>query len=161
MTARLTLDRIARSQRFKAAMQKAMRERGLTNRALANQLGVSETMVGYWTQGRYVPALGNAEKIATILNRPALLEIARVHHTGRCLACGRTFKRNSTRRQYCAQSCQRDYQKGVRGPTVVDPRQAAIDAFCKGCEPEGICRDDECALRAFSPFIFVPLRRVA
>lgn len=30
-------------------------------------------------------------------------------------------------------------------------RQAAIDAMCRDCEPEGLCQTAECPLRAFSP----------
>lgn len=30
-------------------------------------------------------------------------------------------------------------------------RQAAIDAMCRDCEPEGLCRTPECPLRGFSP----------
>lgn len=36
--------------------------------------------------------------------------------------------------------------------------KTAIAAYCKGCEPEGICRTSECPLREFSPFVFVARR---
>jgi transcriptional regulator with XRE-family HTH domain len=36
--------------------------------------------------------------------------------------------------------------------------ETAIDAMCKSCEPEGLCRDAECPLRALSPF---PLREAS
>lgn len=37
---------------------------------------------------------------------------------------------------------------------------AAVEAFCHGCEPEGLCRDNECPLRAVSPLPFVPMADV-
>lgn len=33
----------------------------------------------------------------------------------------------------------------------IDGLQGSIDEMCRGCEPEGLCRTPECALRAFSP----------
>lgn len=34
---------------------------------------------------------------------------------------------------------------------------AAVDAMCRSCEPEGICRTVECPLRAVSPLPFIPM----
>lgn len=33
----------------------------------------------------------------------------------------------------------------------IDGQAEAIDAMCRSCEPEGLCREEECPLRAFSP----------
>jgi len=157
---RLTPKRLAEHQRFRARFVAHMREHGLTNARLGKALGVSPTMVGYWRQGRYIPSLERADHLAEYFGDPMLREVVRVARVYRCLVCPRTFRRTNSRRLYCSLRCQRDYHKGVRGDPAKDVRQQAIDAFCHGCEPEGFCRDEQCALRAFSPLPFIPLHRV-
>ena len=68
-----------------------------------------------------------------------------------CRVCRRPFRRGRTRQAYCGAVCRTAHHKGVRTLPMLDPRQAAIDAMCRGCELEGECRDTVCALRAFSP----------
>lgn len=161
MTRRLTAHRLSETARFRARIEHDIRVVQVTSVALAAAIGVTPTMVGYWRQGRYLPSLARADQLADYFSDPMLLETVRTAMVGRCLACPRIFPRNATRRLYCSAACRRDYHKGVRGPRSSDPRQGAIDAFCRGCEPMGLCRDDLCDLRAFSPLPFVPLHRIA
>ena len=117
---------------------------------------VSTTMIYFWLAGRYLPPLRVMDRMADALNDATLHNIVRDARTGRC-PCGATFDRTQTRRQYCSEDCRRaPHGKGGR---KADPRQDAIEAMCRACEPERICRDDSCALRPFSPFLFVALHR--
>lgn len=143
--------------RFGSYLRKRMESRGMRTRAeLADALGVSATMVGYWRAGRYLPTPEIAERMAEYLDDERLLVYVTQARTRRCGNCGRTFDAMQTRATYCTMDCQRraHTSKGKK----FDPRQAAIDEMCAGCEPQGICRDDSCALRPFSPFLVVTMR---
>lgn len=145
--------------RFASYLRRAMEKRGLRTRVeLADALGVSATMVGYWRAGRYLPTPEMATRLAEYLDDARILVYITQARTRRCGNCGRTFDQMQTRATYCSTDCQRR----AHTPTgkKFDPRQEAIDAMCRGCEPEGVCRDDSCALRPFSPFLVVT-RRVA
>lgn len=145
--------------RFASRLRLLQEQRGWTRARLAEQLGVTATMVGYWRAGRYLPQVGMAQLLSEVMGDPRLLTLVQAARTGRC-PCGSTFDREQSRRQYCPIGCQRRaHLKG--GAKALDPRQEAIDAMCRGCEPEGICRDDSCALRPYSPLLFSAFRRVA
>lgn len=145
--------------RFASYLRKRMEARGMRTRSeLAEALGVTATMVGYWRAGRYLPTPEVAERMAEYLDDARILVYVTQARTRRCGNCGRTFDAMQTRANYCTVHCQRaaHTSKGKK----FDARQAAIDEMCAGCEPEGICRDDSCALRPFSPFLVVN-RRIA
>lgn len=158
---RLTPRRIGEHERFRSRLVAHMRARHLTQTQLGAIVGVSPTMVGYWRQARYLPSIERADMLAEFFGDPMLLEIVRASTVYRCLVCPRMFRRDKNRRKFCSVACRRDYHKGVRGAPSVDERQKAIDAFCRGCEPGGLCRDDQCQLRAFSPLVFVPIHRLS
>lgn len=140
--------------RVSAAIRQALVRRGMKRVDLARAIGVSPTMAGYWLQGRYLPTLNRAAHMADVLDAPLILLTARTASVGSCRVCTRPFARNASRRAYCSVRCRLDYHKGVRAAARPASEQA-IEAFCHGCEPEGICRTEECPLRAFSPLLFV------
>lgn len=146
----------AEHARFAARLRRVMEDRGYTRLRLATALGVSATMVGYWRVGRYLPSLPMMDRLDALLDDAALYQIVHAARTGRC-PCGQTFDREQSRRQYCSLACQR--KAHLKGGVKADPRQNAIYAMCVSCEPERVCRDDACALRPFSPFLFVALHR--
>jgi len=58
---------------------------------------------------------------------------------------------------YAKSDARRRQRVDQQGRLLEDHRQA-VEAMCRGCEPEGRCRDAECALRPVSP---LPLIRQA
>lgn len=50
-----------------------------------------------------------------------------------------------------ARSDSKRHEKFARAQRRIDGYAEAIDTMCRTCEPEGLCRDGECPLRAFSP----------
>jgi len=50
-----------------------------------------------------------------------------------------------------ARSDSKRHEKFTRAQRRIDGYAEAVDAMCRSCEPEGLCRDDVCPLRAFSP----------
>lgn len=131
----------------------------MTRGALAAAMGVTPTMVGYWRMGRYLPSPDVADRLADVLIDSRIRVYVMQARTRRCGNCDRTFDAMQTRAKYCTADCQRAAH--TKTGRKFDARQEAIDAMCRGCEPEGMCRDDACALRPFSPLLVVMKRKVA
>lgn len=146
-----------------AIIKRAMARRGIRTKALAARVGVTDTMVRFWMSGRYVPSIEHGETLTEVLGDDAIIKAVRHAKVGRCalLSCGRPFEKhwNGGKRVFCSDRCRTT--AAARPGERRDPRQEAIDAFCRSCEPDGICRTADCPLRAYSPFLFVPLRRVS
>lgn len=142
--------------RFAARLRFLMERDGLTRSQLAAAVDVSPTMIGYLRYGRYLPSMAVLDRLDAVFGDVFLRRTVTEARTGRC-PCGATYDREQSRRRYCSPRCQRTAH--LKGGRKFDARQDAIDAMCRGCEPDAICRDDGCALRPFSPFLFVPLHR--
>ena len=143
-------------------IRSVMADRKMTRRRLAELMGYTPTCVGFWLQGRALPSLEQAERIAEHLGDDRIRQRVRAARIGVCayVGCQRPFDRVQGRRnKFCGPKCQ--MRANYRASNRVDPRQVAIAAFCRECEPEGICRMLECPLRGFSPLPFIPLHRVA
>ena len=158
------MKRTPEKMRVGSAIRRRMAERGIGTMAeLAELIGVTPTMVGFWRSARYLPSLEKASQLADVLDAPEILFLTRQAQVGICRVCLAPFQKvkgeRRTRKTYCSIRCRNDYHKGVRAKDR-HPAETAIAAFCQGCEPEGLCRTEDCALRAFSPFVFVA-RRVA
>jgi len=153
--------RAPEKMRISSAIRRGMEARGMNRMQLAAAIGVTPTMAGFWLQGRYLPALERASQMADLFDSPSILFLTRQAQVGTCRVCLTPFQRvngvRRTRRSYCSVRCRNDYHKGVRSRDK-HPAELAVAEFCRGCEPEGICRTEDCALRAFSPFVFVARR---
>lgn len=137
-------------------------ERGVSSVYLAKRLGVSDTQVRYWWNGNYIPPLDMAERLSELLDDQRILALTVAARQGRCPVCDRPFERQQkSKRVYCSTKCQvRANYRTYPDERKFDPRQVAIDAMCKSCEPEGTCHDGSCALRPYSPLLVV-YRRTA
>ena len=159
-----------------AELRRALAARGMSGKALGDAIGMSHSTVYDILRNDRLPTVPTAALIADALDWPAIARIAQRDRTKTCAVCGVTFVdagRNGTARS-CSPECQTTrYQREVRGVITTSLRgraevaenrlrrhQAAVAAFCRGCEPEGTCRDARCPLRIVSP---LPLarRRVA
>jgi DNA-binding XRE family transcriptional regulator len=146
---------------FGSRLREAMTKRAVSSKWLASQMDVSDTTVSNWRQGQYLPAIPVAERLSEVLDYPSLLPALVAARTRRCayLPCSAVFQRkHDERRLFCSNKCTAEANRRHR--FRANPRQTAIDAFCFACEPtDRICRDGDCPLRGFSPFLFVPLSR--
>lgn len=140
---------------YSARLRHMMRLRGMTRSELAVAVGVSGPTVSNWARAYYIPRPDLGTRVAEILDDARLAELAANGRKIRCAVCGRTTWRGVTRRRYCSYEC---WSKGA-SRVESSAAQAAIDAFCFGCEPEGLCRTPECALQPFSPLPLVELHR--
>lgn len=147
------------ARNFTLAFIRAMESRGLTHTQLATAIGCSRPNIAEFAKGR-IPGPDLAAKLAEAIGEPRLLEYAVKARTINCASCGRAAVARTHRRAYCSDGCQRiGYTLGRRA--MSEPELAimseltilrgAVDAFCRSCEPEGVCRQAECALRLASP----------
>lgn len=154
--------RRALAVRFGAELTKAMKARGVGQKTLGSQLGVASSNVASWRVGNNLPRLETAQRLASGLSAPILVEIVLQARTGVCEVDGRSFtNQGGGAKRFCSQECRDVGAKlrsggGVQGRAIVAERRlrdhmVAVEAMCRGCEPEGLCRDMECALRPVSP----------
>ena len=137
--------------------------------------GVAYSYVHQARSGRTVPRLATSEKIAEALMAPALHEYVVKARTSECPVCGQPFvinHKNYHRKQTCGPTCsatarmRRERAKLApvkeRRIVIAERRiavyQKAVDAYCRGCEPMGLCQPADCPLRGVSP---LPLSREA
>ena len=156
-----------RAVRFGRALERAMKARNVGSHTIADAMGMSRSSVTNWRNGRVLPRLETARRLALALEAPGLESLAAELRRRACLVDGVEFvdDSGSDNRLYCSPGCQDVAQKkrvGVDRRTraamaerrlVVHER--AVDAYCRGCEPSGRCVTPECALRPASP---LPLR---
>lgn len=147
----------ATAVRYAAILRAEMARTGMTRLQLAVAVGVSGAAVGQWRQAHYLPRPEYAALVADALCSEPLARLITAGRVIRCEMCGRERLRGQTRRRYCSQECRyRAHAEGVTRPLT--GVQAAVDAFCMACEPEGVCRTPSCQLQPFGP---LPLSRRA
>lgn len=169
---------MAGNLRFASELRVAMAAKGLTQTALARAVGYGATNLHKVLAGERIPAPEVVAALAEVLGRPALVDLAVAAKTARCALCGAPFVRHHRKpaTRYCGRPCQhaasarqqRDWhrQKTLTETRMVrqrlDQYQLAVLAFCRLCEPDGVCRDAGCELRPVSPLRLAPRRaRVA
>jgi len=154
-------------------LRKAVRAKGMPIRHLAAEVPISEAGLHKLLSANRFPTLQTAEKLAVILDYPVLGSSILDMRTKTCEVCGATFVDKGTRNagRLCSEQCIRiDNRRGKQGrknvmrhnEAVVATRRlqvysSAVVAFCKRCEPEGICRDARCDLRPASPLPYIPM----
>lgn len=143
---------------FSAALRLALRTQDVTRTDLARRVGVSPEAVSNYLRARYLPRPDIADAIADVLVSPRLSQLASTGRLIRCAMCGRATWRGQTKRRYCSNQCWDKSRTNL--PPGQSATQAAIDAFCGACEPEGVCRTPECPLQPFSPLPLISIHRL-
>lgn len=158
---------------FTAELKRAIHARGIRHQDLAAQAELSVSAVSSIVNGRTTPRHETAVRLADALDWNSLIAISRKVHEATCQLCEKTFVSaayNPHITRYCSEECARsantrnkaaDHYETVRlERSKLRRMQAAINDFCNGCEPEGLCRDNECPIRPHSPLPFIPLSKV-
>lgn len=148
--------------RFGVLLTETMAARGVGKKGLTRQLGVSGGLLWQWSNGNNLPRMETALRLAEALGEPRLADIVREARTASCEVCGASIiNEGGGPVRFCTEACRvvRNVARSgtpTRQRAVVAERrlalyQDAVAAYCAGCEPEGLCRDAECALRPVSP----------
>lgn len=143
---------------------------------LAAEVPMAQSAMYRLTRGDRFPSLRVAEALARILDAPYLAEAMLERRKKSCIICGATFIDRGTKRDAvcCGTPCNRTLRarrdRGIREHSnahaaIIARRRletysAAVVAFCRSCEPEGICRNGSCELRTVSP-LPLSVRRTA
>jgi transcriptional regulator with XRE-family HTH domain len=157
---------------FSAALREAMAAKSLTVLGLSRLTGIHDTTLSQYRTGKRIPDVARADALAELLDTPELRRAAMTMYRKRCVRCRKRFfvdPRNINHRIYCGPSCRTMGQRERARPKARQKQQRrigvlekAVAAHCRWCQPDGICRDSECALRSVSPFpIIVQLTRRA
>lgn len=155
---------------FGHELRKAIRARDVTQRSIAQALGMQPNRLCDYMAGRVIPMMDRVIRLADVLMWPKLVTIAQSATVRVCELCGIDYYDAGQQRKsrWCGQSCrQTHHSRRMRGNSQVNERlarrrvaryAAAVTAFCGDCTAgEGLCRDDQCHLRAVSPLPFVPI----
>lgn len=164
---------------FSTELRRAMTRRGMTCRRLAELVGCDQKTIHEARKPTWHPVHSFALAMAEALDWEYLADLSLAANTRQCAYCGSGFiitRTQGVERKHCSKRCQvndahrfsrergryaRQREERERHRKLLDARltqhQEAVAAFCRECEPEGLCRTAECALRDVSP---LPLAKV-
>lgn len=152
---------------FGAELQRAMTSRDVTAAAVSRATGIHPSTLSSLRTDRDVASVRTATRLAEALDWPDLVTIAVREHRSTCGVCGKVVvSRTPGRlRKTCSGNCQRvaynRRQAARRRESIAVARhrlteyQQVVTAFCRACEPEGLCRLARCELRSVSPLPLV------
>ena len=153
---------------FSAELRRACTRRQQSRPDLVRATGACSTLVKMWLDGTRYPDHPTVVALAEHLDWPTLVERSIADRTGTCEACGGPsfVTRGSVKARFCSPRCRRRISDRRRnGRVLVQDRKVlryrleehedAVRAYCRSCEPEGLCRTAECPLRSVSPLPLV------
>lgn len=157
-----TSPRRADALAFGTQLRRAMTRMKIGRRRLEKLAGVGDTSIANYRAGLSLPHLETAHRLADALQDDQLITLIVKARTFTCPIDERTFVYDGEGpRTYCSPSCQRVAEKKRAGRSTraraytaenrVTLLQQAVDAMCRSCEPNGLCRTADCPLRAASP----------
>jgi len=147
------------TQEFAALLRRLLRQRRMTHQQLASRLHVRHQTVSEWARGIRHPMVHHAPILADALDSPALGYLVRQAARRTCQLCGAAMYQanKGAPRLWCGPQCKAAANdRRQRGATVLDSHltrnrlqlhQAAVEAMCLACEPDGVCRDAACPLQ--------------
>lgn len=158
---------------FAAELRAVRVKRKVGSRTLAEAASVSRTQILHYEQGRNIPQVDTAVRLADALDAPKLIEIAKAARTRACRRCNLPVQVGAGRPpDYCSQVCRKSVKPERRAVgkramrLLTDERRTmrtAIAAMCGSCPDgsDGYCRVKACPLRIVSPLEFRIDRKAA
>jgi len=144
------------AQEFARALRRAMAHRGVNQKMLAAAMGANIGSVGHWYRGNRLITPQNADRVAEALDWPAGRALLLRLRTKSCQMCGADFVDTwrMGKALYCSRRCMNRAgnlrQRNARANDSLARlhREATfsetLDAWCRSCEPDGICKTPEC-----------------
>lgn len=166
------MSRMTHAQQWSRLLVAAMAARGMSNRRLADAIGVNMATVQHWRTGRrQTPTLPHATAAAEALGWPSLATYAARRLSAACAVCGTSFQAARVPAKFCSPRCRRVHdqrrQTNARASAAsLDKHRLAlyreaVGRYCRRCEPAGMCVMPECDLRDVSPLPLVAREQVA
>lgn len=147
---------------------------GLQQQQLAERVGVSPRSIWQIEKGMRLCDYRIAMRLCEVLGMESLRDEMIEHRSRVCDVCGRRFVNvtNNPSKRSCTRECRnidnarkaRAFAVSYRSRVVARAKGreqmlrsrytvyvAAVEAFCRSCEPEGLCRAGSCELRTVSP----------
>jgi len=159
---------------FAQLLRTAMTRRNATRADVYRAVGTTSSSVKHWLDGSAYPDHEFVIRAAEYLSWPSLVARSIADRSGTCEACGRPTRgtRGPTPPRFCGDRCirrtrdRREFDRKRIQHVGLWKRRAeeaeeAIARMCGACEPEGVCRDETCALRECSPIPLIQLGRRA
>ena len=159
-------------------VKRAVVDSGLRPTELSRSAGIAREHMQRMLRGDVAGSVDAWTRLCEALDKPGLMAHILPAFTRECIVCTSPFVDTIIRREdskryrmTCSVKCgatyarrmKRAYNERVSGRTLTMIRrklevyQAATTAFCKSCEPLGVCRNDGCELRGVSPLPFIPM----
>lgn len=152
-----------RRKAFAEEFRRALDRNNATASSLAQQLSLSYHRVHHWYSGRSLPSYQTVTLIAGFLGDDELERAGIALNQRTCANCGVEYLQQSPqgRSFLCSKKCRQENER-VRTKsgkssvartkyTAVDVYLSSLEKFCRGCEPGGVCKNSDCALRPVSP----------
>ena len=161
-------------QKFASMLRLAMHNKGYTIVDIAAETGLSHSTLYRIRDGNRVPAIQTGAKLAEVLDMPTIGLAVIEMRTKQCIICTGTYvdRGRQNTAKCCGVKCGRSLrQRKERQASTeyygrlhviarrrMDKYTRSVLAFCRACEPEGMCRRASCELRPVSP---LPLKASA
>jgi len=152
-------------------MRRTAWSQGWTLEKLADEIPMARSAIYRYGKGDRMPTIQTAEAIARILDAPYLAEEVVNWRQKQCIVCGATYVDKGTNHaaRFCGVPCNRTYRARMDRAMLTESNahaaiiakrrlkkySLAVVAFCRACEPEGMCRNQACELRKVSPLPLV------
>jgi hypothetical protein len=159
-------------------VKRAVKESGLRPTELSRSAGIAREHMQRMLRGDVAGSVEAWTRLCEALDKPGLMAHILPAFTRDCIVCTSPFvdtiiRREGSRRyrMTCSVKCGATYSRRIKkaqndrsaGRTLTMMRrklemyQEATVAFCKSCEPLGVCRNDGCELREVSPLPYIPM----
>lgn len=152
-----------RKEYFAEELKKMLDRNGTTLAALAKDVDVKYSRLHHWATARSMPSIHIVQQICDFLGDEEIMKAALLANTRKCSNCGKDYIQESSQGKsfLCSSEC-RSQNRRLRDKTgksavksteyiAENIYEKAIDAYCNGCQPAGICLTPECELRPVSP----------
>lgn len=159
-------------QQWASMLRMAVKTKGISWAELARETPISSSCLMKMKRGERIISLEVAERLAHALDMPALSLGVIEMRTKTCVVCNGTFvdRGKNHYARTCSDAClstrrmrearQVTHERLGRQHLVMKRRiekyTLSVLAFCRACEPEGMCRTPKCELRTVSP---LPLKK--
>jgi hypothetical protein len=153
-----------------------MADGGVTVKALATATNVCQSSIMDFRKGKSLPRLSTSARISEALASEALHALVISLRERTCPVCARGFVTDNRKKRHCSKACTAtNHTRLVRAKDArrsevrsaanrglaqlrayrLEMHQEAVAAHCRWCEPGGLCRTPDCALRPVSPLPLV------